>query len=321
MRSYLIRRFLQLIPVFLGILILIFLILELSPGDPTAFYTSPGMTAAQKADIIERFGLNEPLHVRFFLWVTNALKGDFGRSTHWRQPVTELLKPMIAPTLQLSLYSLLISLLIGIPAGIVSATKQYSWEDNALSVFSLLGISMPSFFFGLVMILIFSVNLGWFPLFGLSDPGYVAPNAWAEFWHRIWHLTLPAIVLGLGGIATFMRYTRSSMLEVIKSDYIRTARAKGMKERVVIYRHAFRNAVIPIITLLGFWIPGLLSGAVITETVFGLPGLGRISVMAVNFRDYPVIIAVTAMLSILTLIGTILADVFYAIADPRIRYE
>jgi len=321
MRTYLIRRLLQLIPVFLGILIILFLIVELSPGGPTGNFMDPKMRPAQKAELAEKFGLNDPPVERFFKWVSNMLQGDFGRSFKQLKPVSEVIGSMIAPTLALSSLSLLFSLLVGIPAGIVSATKQYTLADNSLTVLSLVGISMPSFFFALILLKYFSVDLGWFPLFGLRDPLYNAPNKFMETLNILWHLVLPTVVLGLGSTASFMRYTRSSMLEVIKSDYIRTARAKGLREQVVIYRHAFRNAVIPIITLLGFQIPGLLSGAVIVENIFGLPGLGKISVEAVMYRDYPVVLAVNAMLAMLTLISTLVADVLYAVADPRIKYN
>ena len=321
MRAYLIRRLLQIIPVFLGILILIFLIIELSPGGPTGNYMDPRMTAAQKADLAERFGLNDPVHIRFIKWTTNALQGDFGRSIRYQRPVIDVIRTMIGPTLALSSLSLLFAMIVGIPAGIISATRQYTIADNSLTILSLFGICMPAFFFGLILLNIFSANLGWFPLFGLVDPAYRPPNAFAMLVHRLHHLVLPVVVLGLNSTATFMRYTRSSMLEVIKSDYIRTARAKGLTEKVVIYRHAFRNAMIPIITLLGFWIPGLLSGAVLTESIFGLPGLGKIAVDAVGYRDYPIILAVSTMLAMLTLLSTIITDIFYAVADPRIRYD
>jgi len=321
MRAYLIRRFLQIIPVFLGILILLFLIIELSPGGPTSNYMDPRMRPSQKAEIAEKFGLNAPVHERFIKWVSNTLRGDFGRSLKHQKPVIDVIRTMIGPTLALSALSLLFAMLIGIPAGVISATKQYSIADNSLTVFSLIGISMPSFFFALLLLKFFSVDLGWFPLFGLRDPLYKAPNSFMMMLHMLKHLTLPVVVLGLGSTATFMRYTRSSMLEVIKSDYIRTARAKGLREKVVIYRHAFRNAIIPIITLLGFWIPSLISGAVITESIFGLPGLGKISVEAVNYRDYPIILAINSMLALLTLLSTIIADILYAAADPRIKYD
>jgi len=312
---------LQIIPVFIGIMVLLFVIIELSPGGPISAFISPRMRPAQQAELIERFGLNEPAHTRFFIWFGNMLRGDMGMSIRLQRPVVEVLTPMIAPTLMLSILSLLFSIIIGVPAGIISATKQYTLQDNSLTVFSLIGISMPSFFFGLLLLRYFAIELQWFPLFGLRDPLYRPPNAFANAMHVLHHLVLPTFVLGMGGVATFMRYTRSSMLEVIKSDYIRTARAKGLKEKIVIYRHALRNAIIPIITLLGFWIPALLSGAVITETIFALPGLGRTAVEAVMTRDYPVILAINTMLAFLTLISTLVADLLYAAADPRIKYD
>ena len=321
MRSYIIRRLLQIIPVFIGILVLVFLLIELSPGDPTANFINPRMSAAQRADIIERLGLNDPVITRFFRWAGSAIQGDFGHSFQYRQPVLDVFRDMIGPTMALSVFALSIALLIGIPAGIISATKQYSITDNGLTIFSLLGISMPSFFFALILIRVFAVELQWFPMFGLANHIYQPANAFAWFTHRMWHLTLPAVVVGLGSTATFMRYTRSSMLEVIKSDYIRTARAKGLKEQVVIYRHAFRNAMIPIITLLGFWIPSLFSGAVITESIFGLPGIGRVTVDAVGWRDYPIILASATIFALLTLVSTLIADLLYAAADPRIKYD
>ncbi|MCL2095391.1 MAG: ABC transporter permease [Oscillospiraceae bacterium] len=321
MRAYIIRRILQIIPVFLGILIILFMIIELSPGGPMGNYIDPKMRPEMKEALAEKFGLNDPPVTRFFKWIGATLQGDLGQSIKFLKPVTEVLRPMIGPSLALSSLSLLLAMLVGIPAGIVSATKQYTLADNSLTVFSLIGISMPSFFFALLLLKFFSVDLGLFPLFGLRNPLYNAPNIFAQMGHMLWHLALPTVVLGLGSTATFMRYTRSSMLEVIRSDYIRTARAKGLAEKVVIYRHAFRNAVIPIITLLGFWIPALLSGAVITESIFGLPGLGKISVEAVMYRDYPIILAINAMLAMLTLLSTIIADILYAAADPRIKYN
>jgi len=279
------------------------------------------MTPALRAELVERFGLNDPPVTRFFIWLGNMLRGELGSSIRLQRPVVDVLAPMISPTLLLMSLSMVFSVLVGVPAGIISATKQYTIADNSLTVFSLIGISMPSFFFGLLLLRYFSVELQWFPLFGMRDALYKPPNAFANALHVLHHMVLPVIVLGMGGVATFMRYTRSSMLEVIKSDYIRTARAKGLTEKVVIYRHALRNAMIPIITLLGFWIPSLLSGAVITESIFALPGIGRTAVEAVMTRDYPIILSISTMMAILTLLSTLIADILYAAADPRIKYD
>ena len=321
MRTYIIRRLLQLIPVFLGIVIILFLIIELSPGDASTNFLDPRMRPEQRAEVARRFGLDEPAHTRFFLWLGNMLQGDLGMSMRYQRSVTDVLRPMIPATLMLTSLAFLFSIVVGIPAGIISATRQYSLADHSLTVFSLIGISLPSFFFGLILLRIFAIELQWFPLFGLRDPLYVPPNAFAGAMHTLHHLFLPMIVLGMGGTATFMRYTRSSMLEVIKSDYIRTARAKGLSEKVVIYRHALRNGLIPIITLFGFWIPSLMGGAVITESIFGIPGIGRTAIDAVNFRDFPIIMAVNSMLALLTLLSALIADLLYAAADPRIRYD
>jgi len=321
MRTYIIRRVLQMIPVFLGIVFILFLLMEAAPGGPTSTMMDPRMTPEQKAILAERLDPSLPIYQKFVNWVVQALQGSLGFSIKHKRPVTDLLGDFIGPTFLLSMAALCLSMLIGIPIGIISATKQRSLADTAATIFSLVGISMPTFFFGLLLLKFFAVDLRLFPLFGMQN--VMLRNApWLTRWADIaWHTVLPAVVLGLSSTASFMRYMRSSMLEVIRQDYIRTARAKGLREKVVIYRHAFRNAIIPIITLLGFWIPALLSGAVMTETVFGYPGLGKLSVDAVNTRDYPVILGVNAMLAMLTLIGALVADILYAVADPRIKYE
>jgi len=321
MKNYIIRRILQMIPVFIGILFILFFILEQAPGTPVSNMMSPKMTPEQKAELTEKLGLNTPWFERFINWVGEAFHGNLGYSINHKKPVTQVIGDYAGPTLLLALISLAISVLIGVPIGVISATKQYGFLDNTLTVFSLIGISIPSFFFGLLLLKQFAVDIQIFPLFGLTNPLLVSTNPMDKILDMAWHLFLPSIVLGLGSIASFMRYTRSSMLEVIKQDYIRTARAKGLKEKTVIYRHAFRNAVIPIITLLGFTIPGLLSGAVITETIFALPGLGKISIEATMTRNYPLILGINAMLAVLTLLGALVADILYAIADPRIRYD
>jgi peptide/nickel transport system permease protein len=309
------------IPVFLGILFILFLINEKTPGGPASTMMDPRMTAEQKAIIAERLDPSLPIYQKFFNWIIQAAQGNLGSSYKHKKAVTAMLSEFIGPTFLLSMSALCISMLIGIPTGILSATRQRSLTDNVATVFSLLGISMPTFFFGLILLKVFAVDLRLFPLYGMQDMLLRKAPFWTRALDVAWHTVLPATVLGLASTASFMRYTRSSMLEVIRQDYIRTARAKGLREKVVIYRHAFRNAVIPIITLLGFWIPSLLSGAIMTETIFGYPGLGKISVDAVNTRDYPVLLGVNSMYAVLTLIGALVADILYAIADPRIKYE
>jgi len=322
MRNYIIRRIIQMIPVFIGILFILFFILEQAPGTPVSNMMHPRMTPEQKAELNEKLGMNIPWYERFVNYVKEALlEGNLGYSNTHKKPVAEVIGDYVGPTLLLAVVSLCISIIIGIPAGIVSATKQYTAVDNILTVASFIGISIPSFFFGLILLKVFAVDNQIFPLFGIRDPLLMSDNIFDKIKDVAWHMVLPSIVLGLSSTASFMRYTRSSMLEVIKQDYIRTARAKGLKEKTVIYRHAFRNGIIPIITLLGFWIPSLLSGAVVTETIFGLPGLGKISVEAAMKRNYPLILGINSMLAILTLIGALVADILYAVADPRIRYD
>ncbi len=321
MRTYIIRRLLQVIPVFIGIVILVFFIVYNAPGGPYATLMDPRLTPEMKAQLNERLGLHLPVYKQFFNWVKEAAAGNLGYSTYYQKKVVDVIKDYIAPTFLLSFASLLFSLLIGIPSGIISAVRQYKRTDHFLTILSLIGISMPSFFFGLILLQIFTINLGVTPYSGMKTIGVFHPNIFVLWSDIAWHMVLPIVVLGLGSTASFMRYTRSAMLEVIKQDYIRTARSKGLKEKVVIYKHALRNALIPIITLLGFWIPALLSGAVITESIFGWPGMGRVAIRAAMNRDYPLLLGINMLLSILTLAGNFLADIFYGIADPRIKYD
>ena len=321
MRYYILRRIIQIIPVLIGIIFILFFILEQAPGTPVSYLMHPRMTPEQKAELEEKLGLDIPWYERFVNYIKEASQGNLGYSSTHKKPVTEVIGNYAGPTLLLALVSLTISIFIGIPAGIISAVKQHTVIDNILTVMSFIGISIPSFFFGLLLLKAFAVDIQLFPLFGLKDPLLMSDNIFVKIKDIAWHLVLPSIVLGLNSTASFMRYTRSSMLEVIKQDYIRTARAKGLKEKTIIYRHAFRNGIIPLITLLGFWIPLLLSGAIVTESIFALPGLGKISVEAAMSRNYPLILGINSILAILTLIGSLVADILYALADPRIRYD
>jgi len=321
MRYYILRRIIQIIPVLIGIIFILFFILEQAPGTPVSYMMHPRMTPEQKAELEEKLGLDIPWYERFVNYIKEASQGNLGYSSTHKKPVTEVIGNYAGPTLLLALVSLTISIFIGIPAGIISAVKQHTVIDNILTVMSFIGISIPSFFFGLLLLKAFAVDIQLFPLFGLKDPLLMSDNIFVKIKDIAWHLVLPSIVLGLNSTASFMRYTRSSMLEVIKQDYIRTARAKGLKEKTIIYRHAFRNGIIPLITLLGFWIPLLLSGAIVTESIFALPGLGKISVEAAISRNYPLILGINSILAILTLIGSLVADILYALADPRIRYD
>ena len=323
MKNYILRRVLQMIPVFFGILVILFILIELAPGQPLTDLQDPRITAEHRARMLERFGMHLPPHQRFVNWFLAVLTGDFGESITHRRPVSAVISDALVPTLTLSIASMLVSLMVGIPMGILSAIYKGRPIDSLFAVFAFVGISMPSFFFGVLLILIFSVNLGITPVSGFGSPPPFSSGANViEFYlDRAWHLVLPVTVLGLIGSAGYMRYTRASMLEVLGSDYICTARAKGLAESKIIIRHAMRNALIPIITLMGLQLPALFSGSAITEAVFGLPGLGTIMIQAVGGRNFPIILGIITIVAIITLIAALITEIMYAAADPRVRYE
>lgn len=320
MLKYIVRRILHLIPVVLIISILIFGIIKAAPGDPVGANLDPKATAEQKAAERARLGLDKPIPVQYWNWLKRSVKGDFGDSYIYKRPVKDVVPVFIKNSFILNVAVYFLAFLISIPVGIVCAVKRYSKTDNFWTVFSIFGISMPSFFFGLLLIYFFAVRLNLFPINGMITPGKNAVG-WAKAKDILHHMVLPAIVLTIGSMASLVRYTRTAMLEVINQDYIRTARSKGLEEKIVIYRHAFRNALIPIVTIVGFMIPGLFSGAVILERIFIWPGIGGILVDAVNNRDYNLMMALNMFFALLTLMGNLLADVGYALVDPRIKTE
>ncbi len=322
MGKFILRRMLLQFPILLfGVSILLFAIFQMAPGNPLAqFYAQPGMTVEQIERIAESIGVDRHPVEQYFDWLGSVIQGDLGVSFELRVPVTDAIGHRLFPTFLLAFSSLILSLIVAIPAGIISATRQYSNIDYSLTTFAFIGISIPNFFFGLLLMFIVGLRLGWLPISGMTTAGV----EYTPFWQAIdilRHMILPMIVLGLSSTAQFMRYTRSSMLEVIRQDYIRTARAKGLKERVVIYKHALRNAMIPIITLMGFQLPVLFSGAVITEQVFGWPGMGTLMLSAVYSRDYPLLMGINMFLAFLIILGNLLADIAYSYVDPRIRYD
>lgn len=317
MRTYLIRRILQGIPVLLILSFIIFFIINLAPGDPLAGMMDPKITSEDLARRREQLGLNDSIIVRYFKWLRNAFRWDFGRSMKiGRKPVTELLAYRLPNSILLSTVSIIISWLLAIPIGIFSALKQYSVADHMITFLVFIGLSLPSFFFALLAIFIFAFKIPIFPIGGMRTPGIPF-----SIWDVLYHMALPALAMGFMGIAGMTRFTRSSMLEVIKQDYIRTARAKGLAEKIVTYKHALRNALIPIITIFGLNIPAFFGGSVIIEQIFTWPGMGSLSVRAIFSRDYPVIMAVNMFYALLTYIGNLVADILYAIVDPRIRYD
>lgn len=320
MIKYIIKRLLHMIPVILLISICLFTIIKLTPGNPVGTNLDPKATPEQKQMEKERLGLDKPMHIQYIMWLERSLKGDFGESYMYKRPVGDVIKPFIKNTFILNVGVFFLSFLISIPIGIVCAVKKYSKTDNFWTIFSLFGISMPSFFFGLLLIYLFAVKLKVLPISGMIEAGSNTTGI-ARVMEIMSHLILPGIVLLIGSLAGLVRYTRNGMLEVLNQDYIRTARSKGLSEKVVIYKHAFRNALIPIITILGFSIPGLFSGAVVLESTFNWPGIGRIMIDSVNSRDYNMLMAVMMLFAILTLLGNLLADIGYALVDPRVKVD
>lgn len=317
MLKFILKRILHAIPLILIVTIISFGIITLAPGDPVYMFVNPEQVAPQDLEMIRaELGLDKPIPVRYIRWLGDAVQLNFGTSFRTQRPVMDMLLEAIPNTLILALAATLFSFAIAIPAGIISAVRRNSFWDYLFSTISFIGISLPSFWFGLMLILLFSLKLGWLPTAGMREnfDAFVLSD-------RLRHLVLPTIVLGMGQMASKMRQLRGAMLEVIRQDYIRTARSKGLKETVVVMKHAFRNALLPIITLLGFIIPGLVGGAVIVESIFSWPGIGRIAISASFDRDYPVIMGNLMIASIMVILGSMIADILYAVADPRIKYD
>lgn len=321
MSRELIRRALQMIPILFGISVVVFTLVQLAPGDAVDAMIPPSaiaVTPALRQQLRHELGLDQPAPIRYLYWLKNAVRGNFGYSLGTREPITTIIGQRMPATLLLVGFALVTSIILGMLIGVISAVKQYSWIDYIVTLFSFSWLSIPSFFLGLVVIFIFAVKLNWFPAFGISSPGVTGT---ALIWDRIHHLILPGMTLGLELTAALTRYVRSGLLEVLSSDYLRTARAKGLREWHVIVRHGLRNALIPSITVIALRIPVLFSGAVVVETVFQWPGLGSLTLSAANQRDYPLIMALALMLTSIVVVSNFLADVAYMIIDPRIRYR
>ncbi|WP_439743789.1 ABC transporter permease [Bacillus pseudomycoides] len=318
MKTYIIRRFLQMIPTLLGTSIIIFFLFALLPGDYVD--SNPKLTPERAQELRELYGLNKPIIERYFHWLGNALQGDFGFSLQYQEPVTSLLNKFIWNTFIVAVAALFFTWIIALIVGVISATKQHSWFDALVTIGVFAAMSFPSFFIGLFLIKVFAVDLNILPIGGMIDIGSNS-TGFAYILEVLRHMVLPVFILTLLGVGSLTRYFRTGMLEVVRQDYIRTARAKGLKERVVIYKHALKNAILPAITLLAFELPGLFSGAIIIEQIFNWPGIGTIQLEALSFRDYTVLMAFTMFLSCLTIIANFLADIVYAIVDPRIRLK
>lgn len=303
---YIIRRLLAAVPAVLGVLIIVFLMVRLAPGDPAVLLAGEFADRATVEAIRERLGLNEPLYVQFGIYMANVAQGDLGRSAHTRRPVLAELRHFYPRTFELAAAAILVALLIGIPAGIISALRPNTITDYIVTLGSLIGVSMPVFWFGLLAILYFSVALGWFPVQGRGT---------------LAHLVLPAVTLGVSSMAIITRMTRSSMLEVLNQDYVRTANAKGLRHNTVVNKHALRNALIPVATVGGLEFGTLMAGAVLTETVFSWPGIGRLLVDSILRRDYPVVQGAVLAIALTFIVVNLIVDVIYGVIDPRIRYD
>ncbi|MEH7503730.1 ABC transporter permease [Neobacillus drentensis] len=316
MVPYIIRRLLIALPVLFGVTIVNFIIINLAPGNPVEMFIDPNTSTELLNLRKEQLGLNDPLWVQFFHWLGNLLQGNLGFSYSTYEPVSKLILYRMGPTIELMLLALIIGLVIALPIGIISAVKQYSKLDYFVTGTSFFGISIPHFFLGLGLIYIFAVNLQILPAGGMSTLG-----SEDSFIDKLKHLILPVLVLATGIAGQYVRYVRASLLEVLGHDYLRTARAKGLKEMVVTNKHALKNALIPIITVIGLEIPFLLGGAVITEQVFQWPGMGQLTIQSIMSRDYPTLMALNLLTAFMVLFANLFTDILYSFVDPRIKYK
>lgn len=321
---YVLRRLVLALPLLLGITFVSFFVIHLAPGEPVDAQTggdlNPESGAQAKQMLRELYGLDKPLPVQYWNWLSRIVRLDFGRSfAPDGRPVLQKIGERLPITLLLNVIEMVIILALAIPIGVLSATRQYSLFDKITTVFVFVGFATPDFWFALLLMMLFGSQLGWLPISGLRDINWEYLSAWRQQWDFLSHLLLPITVATFGGLAGFSRYMRQSMLEVVRQDYIQSARAKGLAERVVIGKHALRNALLPVVTILGLSLPGLIGGSVIVESIFAIPGMGQLMVQSVFQRDYPVIMGNLVIVATLTLVANLIADVGYGLVDPRIR--
>ncbi|MBO8140312.1 MAG: ABC transporter permease [Thermosipho sp. (in: Bacteria)] len=321
MLRYIARRLIILVPELFIITLLVFLIMQAAPGDFLDQYRlDPSVSKDFLQALEKQYGLDQPIMVQYIKWLKGLVTGDLGYSFYYRRPVSDLIGERVLNTLILSLYSFVISWIVGIILGVISALKKYSFWDKFLTVIAFTGIAIPGFFLALLL-LYFAAKTGTFPVAGMYSVNHGKMNVWEGFKDIFWHLQLPAFTLTFGGFAGLMRYMRGSLLDVLNEDYVEFARAKGMPERVVIFKHAMRNAINPLITMFGFSLSSLLGGAVITETIFSWPGLGRLVYQALVQQDIYVVMASTVISVIMLIAGNLVGDILLAAVDPRIRLE
>jgi peptide/nickel transport system permease protein len=323
MTRYLMRRLLQMIPLLVFISLLSFLIINMAPGDPVYRYVNPRKrppTPEELAVLRHHYGLDRPIYVRYFVWLRDMLKGDWGYSIITKNLVTDEVLSRLPNTILLSGCALLAAILVSIPLGVISAVKRYTIIDYITTFIAFVGISIPSFWFALLIVALFSNKLGWLPSVGMSS---VSGNLQGvdKVWDVAKHLVLPVVALSFTEAAYWMRYQRAALLENLTQDFVRTARSKGLNERLVIWRHAFRNSLVSTVTLIGLSLPWLVNGSYITESIFGWPGMGRLGITSIMSRDFPVVMAVTMLSALLVILGNLFSDVLYAFVDPRTRLE
>ncbi len=316
------RRLIISVPLLIGITFVSYLVISLAPGGPLDFLTpeDPNASPEVKERLIKEFGLDQPLYIQYGKWLSRAVRLDFGRSfLPDGKPVLTKIGERLPITLLLNVIEMLIIVGLAVPVGVMSATRQYSLYDKVTTVFVFIGFATPDFWLAQLLMILFGLQLGWLPISGLRSLNFEYLSFWTQQWDFLSHLVLPIVVATFGGLAGFSRYMRQSMLEVTRQDYIQTARAKGLSERVVIGKHALRNALLPVVTILGLSLPGLIGGSIIVETIFAIPGMGQLMVQSVFSRDYPVVMGNLVIVATLTLVANLVADVAYGLVDPRIR--
>src|SRR6266849_1104954 len=323
MALFALRRLVLAIPLLIGITFVSFLVIQLAPGGPFDYLRTD--STSQDPKLIERlnkeYGLDQPTYVQYWRWLNRIAFLDFGRSFQPdSKPVMTKIGERLPITLLLNLVQMFVIVALAIPIGVTSATRQYSLFDKVTTVFVFVGFATPDFWLALLLMILFGVELGWLPISGLRSLNWEYMSGWRQHWDFVSHLVLPILVATFGGLAGFSRYMRQSMLEVIRQDYIQSARAKGLSERVVMGKHALRNAMLPLVTILGLSLPGLIGGSVIVESIFAIPGMGQLMVQAVFERDYPVIMGNLVIVAALTLAANLVADIAYGLVDPRIRF-
>ncbi len=324
MFNYIVRRLIYMIPTLIGITLVTFMIVNLAPGEPAALDAqkmNPNISAEDIEKLRKLYGLDKPVIQRYFDWMKKILTLDFGYSFKDNRKVLDKIKERLPKTITLNVVSLIVIFAIGVPLGVAAARWRNTLFDKITTILVFMGYSLPGFWIALLLILVFGVKLGILPISGYQSLGADSLPFWDRWIDRLKHLIMPVIVFATGGIASISRYMKMSLLDVINQDYIRTARAKGLPEWKVVYWHALRNALIPIVTMFGFMLPGLIGGSFIIETIFAYPGMGRLGYDAIMTRDYPVIMANSFIVAVLTLIGNLLADLMYGLVDPRIRYD